>query len=98
MSKYRITDAAIKRLIKMFGDDLDRFHDPLPTIRQWVINENLWGCFLSNLRDLIAKIRGDHPHLVFQISYHLAYELEDAENKLKAIKRGFEAINEIEMD
>jgi len=96
MSKYKITDAAVKRLFDLFGDDIDRFTDPLPTIRQWVINEHLYGGFLSNLRDLITKIRGDHPHLVFQISYHLAYELENAEDKLKAIKRGFEAINEID--
>jgi len=94
--KYKITDTAVKRLFEMFGEELDRFIDPMPTIRQWVINENLYGGFLSNLRDLVAKIRGDHPHLVFQITYHLAYELEDAENKLKAIKRGFEAINEID--
>ena len=94
--KYKITDAAVKRLFDLFGDDIDRFIDPLPTIRQWVINEGLYGGFLSNLRDLIAKIREDHPHLVFQISYHLAYELEDAENKLKAIKRGFEALSEID--
>jgi hypothetical protein len=80
----------------MFGEKYDRFTDPMPTIRQWVINERLSGGFLSNLRDLVAKIRGDHPHLVFQITYHLAYELEDAEYKLKAIKRGFEAINEID--
>lgn len=98
MSKYRITDAAIKRLFDLFGEDLDRFNDPMSTIRQWVINEDLYGGFLSNLRDLLAhnKIREDHPHLVFQISYYLACELEDAENKLKAIKRGFEAINEID--
>ncbi len=95
-NKYKITDASIKRLLEMFGDDLNRFDDPIPTIRQWVINENLYGGFLRNLRDLIAKIRNDHPHLVFKISYHLAWELEDAENKLKAIKRGFEAINEID--
>jgi hypothetical protein len=94
--KYRITDTAVKRLIAMFGEKYDRFTDPMPTIRQWVINERLSGGFLSNLRDLVAKIRGDHPHLVFQITYHLAYELEDAEYKLKAIKRGFEAINEID--
>ena len=95
-NKYKITDVAVKRLISMFGDDLDRFVDPMPTIRQWVINENLYGGFFDNLRDLIAKIRGDHPHLVFQISYHLAWELKEAENKLKAIKLGFEAINEID--
>jgi hypothetical protein len=96
MSKYKITDAAVKRLFDLFGDDIDRFIDPLPIINQWVINEDLYGGFLSNLRDLISKIRGDYPHLVFQISYHLAYELENAEDKLKAIKRGFEAINEID--
>ena len=94
--KYKITDAAVKRLFDLFGDDIDRFIDPLPIISQWVINEGLYGGFLSNLRDLVAKIRGDHPHLVFQITYHLAYELENAEDKLKAIKRGFEAINEID--
>ena len=95
MSKLKITDAAVKRLIEMFGEDLDRFVDPMPTIRQWVINEDLYGSFHRNLRDLIAKIRKDRPHLVFQISYHLAWELEEAEDKLKAIKQGFEAINEI---
>ena len=95
-NKYKITDTAVKRLIEMFGEDLDRFVDPMPTIRQWVINENLYGGFLDNLRDLIAKIRQDRPYLVFKISYHLAWELEDAKHKLKAIKRGFEAINEID--
>tara|TARA_R110001606_G_scaffold75864_4_gene175568 strand:+ start:949 stop:1236 length:288 start_codon:yes stop_codon:yes gene_type:complete len=94
--KYKITDTAVKRLFDLFGDDADRFVDPLPIISQWVINERLSGSFLSNLRDLVAKIREDHPHLVFQITYHLAWELEDAENKLKAIKRGFDAINEID--
>jgi hypothetical protein len=94
--KYKITDTAVKRLIAMFGEDLDRFTDPLPTIRQWVINEHLSGGFISNLRDLVVKIRGDRPHLVYMITYHLCWELEDAENKLKAIKRGFEAINEID--
>ena len=95
-NKYKITDVAVKRLIEMFGEDLNRFVDPMPTIRQWAVNENLYGGFLSNLRDLIAKIRRDYPHLVFQISYHLAWELEEAQNKLKAIKRGFEALNEID--
>ena len=95
-NKYKITDASIKRLIAMFGEDLNRFVDPMPTIRQWVVNENLYGGFLSNLRDLIASLRKNHPHLVYKISYHLAWELEDAENKLKAIKRGFKAINEID--
>ena len=80
----------------MFGEDLDRFIDPLPTIKQWVINELLSGGFLSNLRDLVVKIREDEPHLVYMITYYLAYELEDAEYKLKAIKRGFDAINEID--
>jgi hypothetical protein len=96
--KYKITDAAVKRLFDLFGEDLDRFHDPMSTIRQWVINEDLYGSFLSNLRDLLAHniIRENHPHLMFQISYHLAYELENAEDKLKAIKRGFEIINEID--
>ena len=96
--KYKITDAAIKRLLDLFGDDLDRFINPMETIRQWVINEDLYGGFLPNLRDLLAHntIRQNHPHLIFQISYHLAYELEDAEYKLKVIKRGFEAINEID--
>ncbi len=94
--KHTITDASVKRLFDLFGDDADRFVNPLPTISQWVINERLSGSFLSNLRDLVAKIREDYPHLVFQITYHLAWELEDAEDKLKAIKRGFEAINEID--
>tara|TARA_R110002020_G_scaffold64508_1_gene171203 strand:+ start:486 stop:773 length:288 start_codon:yes stop_codon:yes gene_type:complete len=94
--KHTITDAAVKRLIAMFGEDLDRFMNPMDTIRQWVINEHLSGGFLSNLRDLVMKIHGDHPHLVFQITYFLSHELEDAEDKLKAIKRGFEAINEID--
>ena len=98
MSKYKITDAAVKRLIEMFGQDIDRFYNPMDTIRQWVINEDFYGGFLSNLRDLLVHntMRENHPHLIFQISYHLAYELEDAEDKLKAIKRGFEAINEID--
>ena len=94
--KYKITDAAVKRLMEMFTKDLDRFMDPLPTIRQWAINEDLGGGFHKSLRDLIAKIREDQPHLVFQISYHLAYELENAEDKLKAIKRGFDLIKEID--
>ena len=94
--KYKITNVAVKRLLDSFGEDLDRFHDPLPTIRQWVIDEDLYGDFLWNLRDLIAQIRGDEPHLVFQISYHLACELEEAERKLKTIKSGFEAINQID--
>lgn len=94
--KYKITDTAVKRLFEMFGEDIDRFIDPMPTIRQWAIREDLYGGFHLNLRDLIAKIRGDHPHLVFQIAHHLAYELENAEDKLKAIKRGFKAINEID--
>ena len=98
MSKYKITDAAVKRLIEMFGEDIDRFYNPMDTIRQWVINEDFYGGFLPNLRDLLVhdKIRRDYPHLVFQISYHLAWELEEAQNKLKAIKQGFEAINEID--
>jgi hypothetical protein len=28
--KYKITDAAVKRLFDLFGDDIDRFTDPLP--------------------------------------------------------------------
>tara|TARA_E500000318_G_C3371282_1_gene138576 strand:+ start:163 stop:447 length:285 start_codon:yes stop_codon:yes gene_type:complete len=93
--KYKITDAAAKRLIAMFGEDIDRFHCPLSTIRQWVVDEDLYGGFLPNLRDLVVKIREDHPHLVFQIGMSLTYELEEAEDKLKAIKRGFEVINEL---
>ena len=96
--KYKITDAAVKRLIEMFGENLNRFVDPMPTIRQWAVNENLYGDFINNLRDLLAHntMRENHPHLIFQISYHLTWELEQAQNKLKAIKQGFKAINEID--
>ena len=96
--RNKITDTAVKRLMAMLAEDYlnDRFGDPIPTIRQWVINENLSGDFHGNLRDLMTHIRGDHPHIIFQIGYYLAYELKDAKDKLKAIKRGFEAINEID--
>ena len=76
--KYKITDAAVKRLIEMFGEDLNRFVDPMPTIRQWAVNENLYGGFMNNLRDLLTHntMRENHPHLIFQISYHLTRELD----------------------
>ena len=94
--KHKITDTAVKRLIaNLNAERSDGWGSPLPVIKDWASAEELSGGFQGNLRDLLCLIREEHPHLTFRIAHYLSYSLEDAEFKLKAIKRGFEAINEI---
>jgi hypothetical protein len=93
--KHKITDTAVKRLIAILNANHSGWDDPLPVIKQWAIAEELSGEFQGNLRDLLCLIREERPHLTYRIAHYLSYAMEDAEFKLKAIKRGFDAINEI---
>lgn len=93
--KYQISDAAVKRLIDML--DVSDNDDTLPTIKQWAINEHFGYKFHSVLADLVVRIRDDHPYVVFQIAYNLAVEMGYAETKLLTIKRGFDAIDTIDI-
>jgi len=93
--KHKITDKAVKRLLATLNANHSGWDDPLPVIKQWASSEELSGGFQENLRDLLSLLRKEHPHLTYKIAYYLSYCLEDAEQKLNTIKRGFDAINEI---
>ena len=93
--KHKITDASVKRLEALLLAEDDGMLNPIPTIRRWVISEELSGSFSANVGLLITHIMQSHPRLVFQIAYYLSHELGEAEQKLNTIKRGFEAISEI---
>ena len=94
--KHKITDSAVKRLIANLNvAQSEGWGNPLSVIKQWASAEELSGGFQGNLRDLLCRIREEHPHLTYKIAHYLSYGLEDAEFKLKAIKRGFDAISEI---